>query len=233
MKELKITVSEKDYIVVAPTTIQLVDAKSSYNVAFRKALDSGAYLRKSFDKVLEDQGLWSAEKSKKMSSLQFLLAKLERKLESKIKLSEAKEVAKNLQETREDLKRLVYERTALDDRTAEGQAEQSRLEHLCSICLLDYITRKPVYKSQKDMISSGDAVVDTALDSLAGMVYEVDPDFESQLPENKFFKRFGEPEPEVDENLLTLFQEISEIEKAGDVETIEYEDDTPQAPIAE
>jgi hypothetical protein len=230
MKEVQLTVDGKDYVVVSPSASQVIDSRTTYNTAFRKALDSGAYLRKSFDKVLEAQGLWSAEKSKKMSSLQFVLAKLERKLESKIKLSEAKTVAHELAKARSDLKDLVYERTALDDRTAEGQAEQARIEYLCSVCLLDHATRKPVYKSPQDMVTSGDAVVDQALDRIATMIYEVDPDFESKLPENKFFKRFGEPSTDIDPEMANLFKEMTEITPIGDVETIEYEDDDPSTP---
>jgi len=227
MKEVQLTVDGKDYIVVSPSPAQVIDSRKSYNLAFRNALDSGAYLRKSFDAVLEQQGLWSAEKTKKMSSLQFLLAKLERKLESKIKLSEAKQVAQDLSKARNDLKELVYERTALDDRTAEGQAEQARVEYLCSVCLLDNATRKPVYPSAQAMVTSGDPVVDQALDKVAGMIYEVDPDFESKLPENKFFKRFGEPSVDIDPEMASLFKEMTEITTVGDVETIEYEEDDP------
>ena len=67
MKEVQLTVDGKDYVVVSPSASQVIDSRTTYNTAFRKALDSGAYLRKSFDKVLEVQGLWSAEKSKKIS----------------------------------------------------------------------------------------------------------------------------------------------------------------------
>ncbi len=225
MKEVSFVEDGKNYLVVSPTAGQLIESKSAYTMAFRKAIEAGAYLRKSFDKVLEDQGLWSSDKTKRIASLQFLLAKLERKLNSKIKLSEAKLVAKQLAEARNELRELVYERTALDDRTTEGQAEQARLEYLCSVCLLDYNTRKPVFENATDMIGSGSNFVSTALDKLAAMVYEVDPDFESKLPEKKFFARFGEPEVEISEEIQQFVNELSSIDTVGDVSTIEYEDD--------
>ena len=225
MQEEVFTHGDKQYIVIAPTATILIEAKSVYTMAFRKAIESGAYLRKSFDKILEDQGLWSPVKTKRISSLQFLLAKLERKLNSKIKLSEAKEVAKNLSEARNELRELVYERTALDDRTSEGQAEQARLEYICSVCILDYITRKPVFSSVINMGDSDPDLVAMCLDRTAGLVYEVDQDFESKLPEQKFFNRFGKPEIEMAEEVKEFIEDIARIETVGDVETIEYEDD--------
>jgi hypothetical protein len=226
MKEEVFTQGDKQYVVVTPTATQLVESKMAYNIAFKKSVDSGAYLRKSWDKILESQGLWSAEKTKRIASLQFLLAKLERKLNSKIKLTEAKEVAKSLAESRAELRRLVYERTELDDRTAEGQAEQARLEHLCSLCLLNYIDRKRVYSDAVSMIESGDEAVSVALDKLAAIVYNVDPNFEANLPENKFFSRFGEPEVELEAEVQEFLKDITDIQTVGDVSTIEYEDDS-------
>lgn len=226
MKEIRFTYGTKEYLAVAPTASVLSEAKAVYTMAFRKAIEAGAYLRKSFDKILEDQGLWSEQKTKKISSLQFLLAKLERKLNSKLKLSEAKEVAKQLAESRNELRELVYERTALDDRTSEGQAEQARLEYLCSVCTLEQITRKPVFSGVIDMNDSDPDLVSICLDKIAGLVYEVDPDFESKLPEQKFFIRFGKPDIEMNEEVKEFIEDISQIETVGDVGTIEYEDDT-------
>jgi hypothetical protein len=226
MKEEVFTIGDKQYVVVTPTASQIVDSKLAYNIAFKKSVDSGAYLRKKWDLILEEQGLWSAEKTKRIASLQFLLAKLERKLNSKIKLSEAKEVAKSLSEARAELRKLVYERTELDDRTAEGQAEQARLEHLCSLCLLNYIDRKRVFSDVSEMVESGGEVVSTALDKLAAIVYNVDPDFEAKLPENKFFSRFGEPEVELESEVQEFLKDITDIQTVGDVSTIEYEDDS-------
>jgi hypothetical protein len=226
MKEEVFTHGDKQYLVVTPTAAQIIESKLSYNTAFKKSVDSGAYLRKAWDAVLEEQGLWSAEKTKRIASLQFLLAKLERKLNSKIKMSEAKEVAKSLAEARSELRKLVYERTELDDRTAEGQAEQSRLEHLCSLCLLNYVDRKRVYNDVASMIESGSEVVSMALDRLAAIVYNVDPDFEAKLPENKFFSRFGEPEVELETEVQEFLKDITDIQTVGDVSTIEYEDDS-------
>jgi hypothetical protein len=233
MKEVRFSYGGKDYITISPTARELTDAKAAYTMAFRKSIEAGAYLRKAFDQVLEDQGLWSAEKTKKISSLQFLLAKLERKLNSKIKLSEAKDVAKQLTKARNDLRELVYERTALDDRTSEGQAEQARLEYLCSVCTLDQITRKPVFASVLDMNDSDPDLVSVCLDKVAALVYEVDPDFESKLPEQKFFTRFGKPELEVTEEVKEFIEDIAKIETVGDVETIEYEDDITPIPEPE
>lgn len=226
MKEIRFTYGTKEYLAVAPTASVLSEAKAVYTMAFRKAIEAGAYLRKSFDKILEDQGLWSEQKTKKISSLQFLLAKLERKLNSKLKLSEAKEVAKQLAESRNELRELVYERTALDDRTSEGQAEQARLEYICSVCTLEQITRKPVFSGVIDMNDSDPDLVSICLDKIAGLVYEVDPDFESKLPEQKFFIRFGKPDIEMNEEVKEFIEDISQIETVGDVGTIEYEDDT-------
>jgi hypothetical protein len=62
------------------------------------------------------------------------------------------------------------------------------------------------------------------------MIYEVDPDFDAKLPENKFFSRFGRPKEEPTEEMSNFLKEISDIKTVadGDASTIEYEDDTEQ-----
>lgn len=92
-------------VVVSPDSKTLTEAQMVYNKAFRKYLDGGAYLWKKYAEILINQGLWTEDKDRRITTLQLLLRKFEMKLKNKEQtVEEATEVAKTIREYRQELK---------------------------------------------------------------------------------------------------------------------------------
>ena len=169
------------------------DSQVEYNKAFRKALDSGALLRQKLDDYMREQDIWSDEKQKKNDEYVDSIQKMEEALQGGgIKLSEAKEIALKLRETRAEFQGFLAERNALDQNSVEGQADNARFSELVRLCMLNPSTKKPYFQTQKDYDSAADQPwVIKAAGELAGMLYGLDPDYDKKLTENKFLKEFN------------------------------------------
>jgi len=60
-----------------------------------------------------------------------------------------------------------------------------------SVCILDPDTRKPLFMDIDDYDSqAAEPYIIEAAGELASMMYNLSPDYEKKLPENKFLKRF-------------------------------------------
>lgn len=227
MTEKLFEIGDKRYCVKSPTAKQIAEAKIVYNKAFKNALENGAYLRAGMEKIMFEQGIWSEEQQKKLTKHQFTVAKLERKLCSKVSLTEAKKIAVELRETRNEVRELSYLRSAQDDKTAEGQAEAKRMLFYTVACTYDYLSQKPVFASTDEYEERADEeIAQKAIEQVSSLLFRYDVDFETKLVENKFFARFGEPEVVIDEDLKKELEEISAINIVSeDVNLIEYADE--------
>lgn len=107
------------------------EATKVYNAAFHDAIKSRALIRAKLDDFLVEQGLWDDNKKAKLTSLQKDILESERAIDKGgIKLSKAREIALKLRKLRQELKDLITVRTELDDKTAEGQADNARFNYL-------------------------------------------------------------------------------------------------------
>lgn len=188
-----------EYAVLEPTAQQRREAQKVYNQTFSDALKSGAFLRKAIDKYMIEQGIWTEEQSKKYEEITNNLLENEKTLKGgNIKLSEAKNIALDMRRLRFELQSLVAERDSMDDKTAEGQAENTRFNFLVSSSLVNNDTGQPIYKDLEDYENNAtDQVAYLGAQKLARMMYGLNEDYESNLPENKFLKKYKF----VDENL--------------------------------
>jgi hypothetical protein len=92
---------------------------------------------------------------------------------------------------RDEIRDLISVRTSLDNHSAEGQADNSRFNYLVSVCLVYNDTKQPVYKNMEEYLnSSTEKVAIMGAQNLANMLYGLDNDYETNLPENKFLKKF-------------------------------------------
>jgi len=193
MSELR-TVVEGDVTVLVkkPNKKDLNEAQAVYNSALRKNLENKAILRQRLNDYLIEQGIWSKEKQtvyddlvQKISSNELLLKK------GGIPLKKAKNIALDLKRLRVQFRDLIAERTAYDNNTAEGNADNSRFDYLVSVCVLDPSTQKPVFKDLDDYNERGtEPWAIKAASELANFIYNLDPNYENNLEENKFLKRF-------------------------------------------
>lgn len=193
-KTFKIEVDgvEKEYLVRSPTLENQREAQKVYNQAFTDAIKSKSVVRAKLDDLLEDQGLWNDEKQAKFTELQRELLEGEKRLaKGGFSLNEAKDLAIKMKSIRDEIRDLISVRTSLDNHSAEGQADNSRFNYLVSVCLVYNDTKQPVYKNMEEYLnSSTEKVAIMGAQNLANMLYGLDNDYESNLPENKFLKKF-------------------------------------------
>lgn len=173
-------------------------AQMVYNRAFREAVKpsdgkSGAIVRASLESVLRDQKLWDDAKQAQFNKLNQGLLEGERKLaKGGIKAKEAREVAIQMRRDRWDLRQLLTERNSLDLYTAEAQAENARFNYIVSACTVYSDTGKPFWKSEDDYLANGnEEVAIKAASTMGNLVYNLDEQFETKLPENSFLLKYG------------------------------------------
>ena len=191
-----------EFLVRTPSLAEQREGQKVYNQSFSDAVKAKAIVRARMDDLLEEQGLWDASKEKKLTELQQIILDNERALaKGGISLKRAKELAMEMKETRIKIRELIADKTSLDNHSAEGQADNARFNYLVSVCLVYNETKQPYFKNLEDYLSrSNEPVAILAAQNLANMLYGLDNDYEKNLPENKFLKKFKF----VDDNLRLI-----------------------------
>lgn len=190
--ETKFEIGDKSYFIkMGPQAI--AEAKKVHNKAFREALEDGALLRKSLMNHMRDQGVWDDRKEEAYQAFIKQIGELEYQLASgKMKVTEGRALAIKLSKVRQEFRNLISERNIMDANSAEGQADNARFNCLLVKSVFDYITQKPVYDSVEAYIDNGSDDVSIAIaGKFANFLYGVDEDYDKNLVENKFFKRFS------------------------------------------
>jgi hypothetical protein len=189
------TVVEGDVTILVkkPTRKELNDSQIVYNKVWRESLEKKAILRQKLNDYLIEQGVWSDEKQRQYED--FIKKINERELLIKkggIPLKKAKSIALELKRLRIEFRDLIAERTAYDTNTAEGTADNSRFDYLVSVCTLDPSSKKPVFKDIDDYNERGtEPWAIKAASELANYLYNLDPSYEKNLPENNFLSKFN------------------------------------------
>jgi len=193
-EEFKIEIdgTEKTFVVRSPSLADQREAQKVYNTAFTDAIKSNSVVRAKMDDVLEEQGLWNKEKQKKYENLQQELFDGEKRLaKGGFSLTDAKKLALRMREVRLEMRDLISVRTSLDNHSAEGQADNSRFNYLVSACVVYKDNDKPYFKDLEDYMNRQDDPVALAgAQKLANIIYGLDNNFERNLPENKFLKKY-------------------------------------------
>lgn len=182
----------REFVVRSPSVQDQKEASKIYNQEFSDAIKAKAVVRAKIDDLLKEQGLWDDSKQLKLGELQNQLLDNERKLaKGGIPLSTARQIALDMKKTRDDIRDLISVRTALDNHTAEGQADNARFNYLVSACTVYKDNNNKYFINLEDYLNkSTDEVAIKAAQALANMIYGLDNDYESGLPENKFLKQF-------------------------------------------
>lgn len=193
-EDFKVVVGEetKTFMVRSPSLTDQREAQKVYNQAFTDAIKSKSVVRAKMDDLLEEQGLWNEGKQKEYNDLQKELLEGERKLaKGGFALSEAKKMAIKMREVRSKIRELISVRTSLDNHSAEGQADNARFNYLVSVCVVYKDSDKKYFESLEDYMGRiDDPVALAGAQKLANMIYGLDNDFEKNLPENKFLRKY-------------------------------------------
>ena len=185
--------NEVKVAVLKPKSKHLREAQLSYNRAFRDALESGALLRQKLEDHMREQGIWDDDKQKQYDEINTKVLEGEKKLaKGGISLSEAKTLALDMRVARGELRELIAERTIMDGNTAEGQSDNARFNALVTECVVS-VDNNNVKKFNN--MEEYDAEADQpwaveAASVLANMLYDLDPNYDNNLPENKFLKEY-------------------------------------------
>lgn len=204
---------EKECLVRSPSVQDQKEASKVYNQEFSDAIKAKAIVRAKIDDLLKEQGLWDDSKQIKLGELQSQVLEKERKLaKGGIPLSEARQVALDMKKNREDIRELISVRTALDNHTAEGQADNARFNYLVSACTVYKDNNNRVFINLEDYLgkSTSDIAIKAA-QNLANMIYGLDNDYEANLPENKFLKQYNF----IDEKLRFINKEGKLVDSEG------------------
>jgi hypothetical protein len=193
-KTFKATIdgTEKEFLVRSPSLNDQREAQKVYNQAFTDAIKSKSVVRAKLDDLLEDQGLWNAEKQAKFTSLQKELLDGEKRLaKGGFSVNEARDLAVKMKGIRDEIRDLISVRTSLDNHSAEGQADNARFNYLVSSCVVYNDSKEPYFKNMEDYLNRAtEQVALLGAQNLANMLYGLDNDYESTLPENKFLKKY-------------------------------------------
>jgi len=177
-------------LVKKPSKRDRDDAQLIYASSWRKAVEGKAVLREKLNEYLTEQGLWDDAHEKKYKDILNKINDKETVLKKGgIPLREAKKIAFELRDLRVELRDLISVRTAYDQNTAEGLADNARFDYLVTVCVLDANTEKPVFKDLEDYNERGaEEWAVKAASQLASFLYDLDPKYEENLEENKFLK---------------------------------------------
>ncbi len=184
---------EVELSIISPSVKTKQEGQIAFNRTFNSALNSGALLRESITKHMEDQGLWDKGREEEYKELIEGINEGEKRInKGGIKLSEGKDIAVDMQKKRGELQTLLMQRNSLDVHSVQGQAQQSEFEHFLYSCLVytdsreGYFESKEVFEEEKN----GD-ISQAASIHLMTLLHGSNEDFLGGLPENQFLKKWN------------------------------------------
>jgi hypothetical protein len=183
---------------------------------YNEALNAGAPLRAKINDIARKQNLWDDDKEEEFKKLQKELFANELKLKkggnAGLTKNGAKEVALRMREIRQEIQALTSARNEIESRCAESLAETAKFSHAVALCTVNPTTGDKYFKNYEDFKERESEVAATdAARYLALLTFNLDPNYENNLPENKFLKDYGF----VDEKLRFINKEGKLVDSKG------------------
>lgn len=178
--------------VTRPTRDDNSQAQILASKVFKDAVTNGALVRKTLNDILLKQGIWTNDKQVELDlidkEINENLVKLKK---GGIKLSEARDLAIKVRLARLRRNSVVAERNEHDEYTAEAQSDNAKFDYLVSRCIRKE-DGEPYFSDIDDYRENGDHpfAIECAV-KLGSMIYGLDENWESDLPENKFLKKYN------------------------------------------
>lgn len=181
-----------------PSNAQLAEVQKTFNKEFSSAVLHGdAIVRGRVQHIVDKQELWTPEHQKEYDKVQKELDDLLQKLVAGgMKKSEGRALCFEIMDKRAELRKITAPRNSVDSNCADAQAENARFNHLVSLCTVynddSNNSGKPYFESYQQYLEQSDSKVAVkAATKLAYLMYNMDPAFEANLPENKFLRQHG------------------------------------------
>ena len=178
-------------LVKKPSNAILSAAQRKGALIWTQCIQEGVMTKKELETILKQRGIWTEAKNKEQEKILEEISKLEKKLYlgkkgSKMKLSQAKDIAFEMRKKRLELRDLLASKIELEGNTAESLSENAKFDYLVANCTF-YEDGKNVYNSVEEYNDkSEDPIAFSAAATLAALMYSLDKDFEEKLPENQF-----------------------------------------------
>ena len=182
--------------VQKPTNSVLSGADKHKAKVWNQCLSEGILTKIELSKLMRKRGLWDEARDEEQSEIVQQITDLEKDLylgsgDKKRTLSEGKDIAIEIRRARLRLRELISERINLEENTAESIADNARFDFIVSSCTF-HENGERVYDSIEDYNNrSSDDIAAEAASKLANILYNLDRDFEKNLPENKWLDNFG------------------------------------------
>jgi hypothetical protein len=199
-KEQEVTMDDSDekvtIYVVKPNNDIIAHADMLRAKRWNECIQDGIITKKELTVLMEKRGIWDKEKSTKEDGITKQIQELEKNLfrgekGKKPKVSEGKDIAIEMKDLRARLRELIGERLALEENTAESLSDNVRFDYFVAMCTFYKDTNEKVYISMEDYNNrSSDAVAFAAASMLGDILYNLDPSFEENLPENRWLRGF-------------------------------------------
>ena len=178
-------------VVRKPTNRVSGEAQRIGAKVWTDCIRDGIMTKKELEVVMKSNGMWDKSKQESQDASIADLRELEKKLYlgkkgSKMKLSQAKDIAFEMRKKRLELRDLLAQKIELEGNTAESLSENAKFDYLVANCTF-YEDGKNVYNSVEEYNDkSEDPIAFSAAATLAALMYSLDKDFEEKLPENQF-----------------------------------------------
>ena len=185
-------VDGKMYAVRVPTVDEIKRANETRAKTFNEALGRGDLLRDQLEGELRKRKLWNDDREMQYQTLRKEVLDGEYRLaKGGVRLSQAKQIALEMADKRNEMVELLSSRTDLDSNTCEGRADAARFNYLFACCLVYDETGEPYFPNNIDdyLLNQDDAV---AIAGATQFYYLMSgsESVDERLPENKFLKKF-------------------------------------------
>ena len=189
----KFEAQEKEFAVVRPSLQLLNEANKLRSKLFTQLFESGTMLRQQVDTHLKDRNIWNEKLQAEYDAVQSeVIEKTQRLERGGIKLSEARDLAIEISEQRQQLVSMLVDRSDIDNLTCEGQADNERFNFLFANCLVYNDTEEKVYPDGLEGYMKNTST-DVAVKGATEFYYLMSnsESLDDQLPENRFLKKFN------------------------------------------
>jgi hypothetical protein len=238
--KVKVEYNGQVLYVKKPGYKELSEAKLHSARVFNQARISNAMMKAQLWDYMRVQGIWNDDRQKELDSIVTFInesvTELDKGKNGKYKtLSDARKVALDIRVARVVQRNLLSQYTELEGLTIEGLSEQANFDYLMSLCIYNEDGSRKFSTVEEYFETSGDDIIRLCANELSYFVYNnLDKNWESKLPENKFLAKYKFVDDKlrlIDENGKFVNRDFKLVDEAG--ELIEKEAEAPKEDFLE
>lgn len=172
------------------TLAEREEAESIRIRKWNKAVQDKAIFAEKLGRTLEEQGIWDKEKEQKVDELRLeIIDKLNTLNKGGIKLSEARNLALEIRELRNELNLLTVNRVRYVNETVEGQAQNAEFDYLVSqIAVYNDDRNKKYFANYEEYLNRKNSIDSYMIaNKVAEIIYGGG---EESYPENSFLRKY-------------------------------------------